>query len=72
MGRVGDEQTNGVEFCTRFLAATCIAGGNVDFCAVRNEAFGDHAANSFPAAGNEDHFVLDGEECRDIHYLWLG
>jgi len=47
-----------VEFFARLLAGRGVAGGDVDFGAVGDESFGDHAADAFGAAGDEDDFVL--------------
>jgi hypothetical protein len=48
-----------IQLFTRLFARLCVAGGYIDFGAVLDKAFGDHATDAFRAAGYEDNFVLD-------------
>lgn len=48
----------GVEFFAGLFACFGVARGDVDRCAVLDEAFGNHAADAFGTARDEHDFVL--------------
>lgn len=54
----GGGRTEGVQFFAGLFAGFGVAGGDVYFCSVHYEAFGDHAAYAFSSASDEDNLVL--------------
>ena len=58
---VGFAFAEGVQFVAGFFAGFLVARGDVDCCAVADEAFADHAADAFCAARDEHDFALCGD-----------
>lgn len=57
----------GVEFGDGGVTGRGVARGYVYLCTAADEAFADHTADTFGAAGDEDDFVAHAEEGVGVH-----
>jgi hypothetical protein len=65
----GDACAESAKFLRSGVASCCFASGDIDFCALAQQAFGDHAAYATGAASHESDAALQGKEFCCVHVI---